>query len=183
MRLVLKYRIRLPRNLLLLFKTFIQTEALGKILDSDASILEVTRPYAENLVKRGYEAKKVLQDVESSLKSAGGYVQRMPKMVHDILKNAAAGQHRIEVRHNGLDPISVKFEKAVNRVIVGVIISASTIAGALILNSSQKVLEFTVPMFGGQTVTITGVLGITAYTIATVLGLWLIVCIIRSGKM
>ncbi|MDY0039317.1 MAG: AarF/UbiB family protein, partial [Desulforhabdus sp.] len=41
MQLVLKYQIRLPRNLLLLLKTFIQTEALGKILGSDASILEV----------------------------------------------------------------------------------------------------------------------------------------------
>ena len=52
MQLVLKYRIRMPRNLLLLFKTFIQTEGLGKILGSDASLLEVTRPYAKRLLKR-----------------------------------------------------------------------------------------------------------------------------------
>jgi ubiquinone biosynthesis protein len=51
MRLVFKYRIRMPRNLLLLFKTFIQTEALGKILGSEASLLEVTRPYAKRCCK------------------------------------------------------------------------------------------------------------------------------------
>jgi ubiquinone biosynthesis protein len=53
MRLVLKYHIRLPRNLLLLMKTFIQTEALGKILDSEASLLEVSKPYAQKLIKKG----------------------------------------------------------------------------------------------------------------------------------
>ena len=53
MDLVYTYRIRLPRNLLLLFKTFIQTEALGKILGSDASLLEVAKPYAKKMIERG----------------------------------------------------------------------------------------------------------------------------------
>jgi ubiquinone biosynthesis protein len=43
----------MPRNLLLLFKTFIQTESLGKILGSEASLLEVTRPYAKKLCCSG----------------------------------------------------------------------------------------------------------------------------------
>jgi ubiquinone biosynthesis protein len=53
----------MPRNLLLLFKTFIQTEALGKILGSEASLLEVTRPYAKKLLQRGYEAHKIFKNV------------------------------------------------------------------------------------------------------------------------
>jgi ubiquinone biosynthesis protein len=63
MRLVFKYRIKMPRNLLLLFKTLIQTEALGKILGSEASLLEVTRPYAKKLLQQGYEAHKVLKNM------------------------------------------------------------------------------------------------------------------------
>ena len=62
MQLLVKYRIRLPRNLMLLLKTFIQTEALGKILGSDASLLEVTRPYAKELLQRGYDAQKLVRN-------------------------------------------------------------------------------------------------------------------------
>jgi ubiquinone biosynthesis protein len=78
MRLVFKYRIRMPRNLLLLFKTFIQTEALGKILGSEASLLEVTRPYAKRLLQRGYEAHKVMKNVGRDMKLFGGYLRQMP---------------------------------------------------------------------------------------------------------
>ena len=49
MQLIYKYHIRLPRNILLLLKTFIQTEALGKILGSEASLLEAARPYARKI--------------------------------------------------------------------------------------------------------------------------------------
>ncbi|MFP5213250.1 MAG: ABC1 kinase family protein, partial [Acidobacteriota bacterium] len=71
MELVLKYHVRLPRNLLLLLKTFIQTEALGKILGSDASILEVTRPYARALLQRGYDARSAFKNIGRDFRSTG----------------------------------------------------------------------------------------------------------------
>ncbi len=79
MQLVLKYRIRLPRNLLLLFKTFIQTEALGKILGSDASLLEVTKPYAKRLLQRSYEARKLLKNLDRDARDLGHTLKAMPK--------------------------------------------------------------------------------------------------------
>ncbi|MGD9369281.1 MAG: AarF/UbiB family protein, partial [Desulfobacteraceae bacterium] len=77
MRLIFKYRIHMPRNLLLLLKTFIQTEALGKILGSDASLLEVMRPYAKKLLQQGYDAQKVLKNVGRDVKAAGNYLRWM----------------------------------------------------------------------------------------------------------
>lgn len=183
MQLVLKYRVRLPRNLLLLFKTFIQTEALGKILGSDASILEVTRPYANRLLQRGYEARKLMRTAGKEARRIGGYVRTLPKFLHDIARAVASGKQRIEVWHGGFQELDDKIEKGINRLTIGIIVSASVIAGSLILNSSQKVMEFTVNFFGLHTFSITSLLGITGYSMATVLGFWLIISIIRSGKM
>ncbi len=183
MQLVLKYRIRLPRNLLLLLKTFIQTEALGKILGSDASILEVTRPYASKLLQRGYEAQKIMRNFGNEARRLGGYMRMMPKFVHDLLRAAASGKHRLEIWHSGFQQLDSKIEKGINRLTVGIVISASVIAGSLIMNSSQKVIEFTVNVFGIHTISITSLLGIMGYTLATVLGFWLIISIMRSGKM
>lgn len=183
MRLVFKYRINLPRNLLLLLKTFIQTESLGKILGSDASLLEVTRPYAKKLLEQGYEAQKVLKNVGHEIKSAGGYLRWMPKLTHDLFKRVANGAHRLELNHGGLDQVSNKFETGVNRLIMGVVVSASLIAASLILNSANKVFTFEFEMFGTQTLAITDLLGLTGYSIATLLGLWLVFSIIRSGKL
>jgi len=180
MRLAYKYRIRLPRNLLLLLKTFVQTEALGKILGSDASILEVTRPYARNLLQRGYDAQKLLKNMGRDTRSMGAYLKMMPRFAHAIFKRTAEGKHRIEIRHSGFDPAIGRFERGLNRAVVGMIIAASTIAGSLVLNSPNGIMNITL---GGFTVSLTILLGMTGYSIATLLGLWLIISIFRSGKM
>jgi ubiquinone biosynthesis protein len=181
--LVLTYRLRLPRNLLLLLKTFIQAEALGKILNSNANILEVTRPYAEKLVQQGYDTHKLFKTIGRETRTLGQYARRMPRYVNDILRQAARGEYHLEFRHRGFEQFDQKLERGINRLTVGAVISASTIAASLILNSSQKVWEFELPFFGQPTLSITAVLGITGYLIATILGIWLIVSIFRSGRL
>ncbi|MFY9941742.1 MAG: AarF/UbiB family protein [Desulfobacterales bacterium] len=183
MQLVSKYGIRLPRNLLLLFKTLIQTEALGKTLGSDASILTVMRPYARQLLQKGYESRKILRNMGKDLRNTAGYLKSAPKLIHDILRQTAQGKQELALRHTGFDQLDQKFEKGVNRLIIGLIISASTIAAALILNSTQTVFQFQVRLLGYQTLSLTAILGVVGYCIATVLGLWLIISIFRSGKL
>jgi ubiquinone biosynthesis protein len=183
MQLLVKYRVRLPRNLMLLLKTFIQTEALGKILGSDASLLEVTRPYAKELLQRGYDAQKLVRNLSREVRATHGYLRGFPKLLHNLLKGLASGKQPFEIRHRGFQEIPVRIERGINRLTVGLVISASLIAGSLVLNSSQKLLEFTVNFYGQHTVSITAVLGLLGYTLATLLGFWLIISIFRSGKM
>jgi ubiquinone biosynthesis protein len=94
MQLLIKYHIRLPRDLMLLLKTFIQAEALGKILGSDAGILEVTRPYAKKLLKQGYDTQKLVHNIARDFRSTRGYLRVFPKLFHDIFKGIAAGKHQ-----------------------------------------------------------------------------------------
>ncbi len=183
MELVLTYHIILPRNLLLLFKTFIQTEALGKILQSNASLLEVSRPFAIKLLEKRLDPQKLFSEMAKDVKDMGTHLKMAPRWLHDILKQTAAGKQRLELHHSGFSSMDTRLEKGINRLTIGIVIAASTIAASLILNSSQKVLEFSVNLFGRQTVTITGILGLTGYTVATILGIWLIYSIFRSGKM
>jgi len=53
----------------------------------------------------------------------------------------------------------------------------------MILNSGQKIMEFTFIFFGLQTVSLTAILGVIGYAVATLLGTWLIVSILRSGRL
>ena len=107
----------------------------------------------------------------------------MPKFVHDILRQTAQGKQRWELWHGGLENLNSQFAKGVNRLTVGFIISASIIAAAMVLNSGQKVFEVTLNLFGLKTIPITALFGLVGYIIATILGLWLIISIFRSGKL
>lgn len=179
-RLVFKYRIRLPRNLLLLMKTFVQTEALGKILDSDASILEVTRPYAMRFIER---EQGVLRKMTKGAMEMGERLVAYPKLLEEILSHIAQGNQRMEVVHGGFKDLDTQIERAVNRLTVGMIIGASIIGGSLALNSHEKIIEIPLYFFAGPSVSLTALLGIIGYVIATVLGLRLIVSILGSKKL
>jgi ubiquinone biosynthesis protein len=183
MQLIYTHRLRLPRNLLLLLKTFIQTEALGKILQSDASLLDVTRPYARRLMQRGHDAQKILHNLGDEVRGFAPQARQVPRLVHELLRRTAEGKQRLTLHHDGFDRIDAKLEKGINRIIVGLVIAASTIAGALVLNAPENGLMVTVPILNLGRIPLTGLLGITGYTIATVLGIWLILSIFRSGKM
>jgi ubiquinone biosynthesis protein len=183
MGLVLRHGIRLPRNLLLLLKTFIQTEALGKILGSHASLLEVTRPYARKLLLRGREADTFLRHLSSDLATMGGQLKMLPQYVHDILEQTARGRQRLEIRHSGFERIAGQMERGINRLIVALLVAASLVAAALIMHSGQQLFGLTFVLAGGRTVSLATLLGITGYGLATLLGIWLVVSILRSGKL
>jgi len=183
MQLMRKYHIRLPRNLMLLFKTFIQVEALGKILGSDASLLEVTRPYAIKMLKEGNLTRQWLKTMVSDLRATRGYLRVFPGLFYDILKGSADGRYKIEIRHTGFEQTNTKIERSINRLTIGIIISAALIAGSLVLDASHKVMEFKINFFGVHTLSVTVLLGLLGYCLATILGLLLIISIFRSGKM
>jgi ubiquinone biosynthesis protein len=44
-------------------------------------------------------------------------------------------------------------------------------------------MEFTIDFFGFHTISITALLGLLGYSLATILGFWLILSIFRSGRM
>jgi ubiquinone biosynthesis protein len=183
MQLVLKYHIRLPRNLLLLMKTFVQTESLGKILNSDASVLEISKPYAKRAIEGENSLDRTLTRIERDAKDLGDHVKAVPKFVHEILRQMALGKHRLEVVHGGFHDLDAQIEKAVNRLTVGMIVCASLIGGSIALNSSQKVVEFTIDSLSKEPIALTAFLGVIGYALASVLGLWLVVSIFRSGRL
>ena len=181
--LVMDYQIQLPRNLLLLFKTLIQTERLGKILGSDAGILQVIRPYAAELLRNSYNSERIFADFTKQARFTGEMARSAPRYLLTLLKKVATGKGRFELHHAGISGTTDRFERGLNRFIVAMIIAASTIAGALVLNAPKGIFEISVPFLSATPISLSALLGVTAYVIATVLGIWLIISIIRSGRI
>ena len=80
--------------------------------------------------------------------------------------SCAQGDYQLDFRHRGFEDFDSKLERGINRLTVGAIISASTIAAALILNANQNVLEFELNLlgWGRHTLSVTSLLGIAGYS-------------------
>jgi len=124
-----------------------------------------------------------LRNIGKDTLAMGNHMKMMPKLIHNILDQTVKGKQRIELRHTGFQELNTQLIKSINRVIIGVIISASLIAAAMVLNAPQHIFSFTVDFFGVKGVPLTAILGVTGYVIATILAVWLIIMILRSKKL
>ena len=181
--LVLKHRIILPRNLLLLLKTFVQTEALGKILGSDASLLQVMKPYAKELVIETTDTSRLFGRIDKHARFTGQLVRTAPGLLLDILKKTAEGKQGVTIQHMGFEEIVKRSEQGLNRLTIGIVLAASILAAAMVLNAPAEMIPIKITLFRNIPISVTSLFGLLGYGIATLLGVWLIFSIIRSGRL
>jgi ubiquinone biosynthesis protein len=170
--LVRKHHIRIPLDLIFLGKAVATMEALGRELDPDIDIGEAARPYASKLMLAAVNPLKRAKDLSRFLNDANDMLRSFPEEVDSILKKLRSDRLKIQFEHSGLDPYIKDIDKTGNRLAASVIIAGFLIGSSLITYVDK-----------GPTVLGIPVIGFVGYTLAGLLGLWVIIGIIRSGKL
>lgn len=170
-RLAARHNIMLPRDLLLFDKCLIELEGLARLLYPDVNILDEGGPYAEKLYKEKYDPKTVVSSAVSTAIDYNELFQKFPAQAEQILKKVIDDKVRIEFVHKGLEDFMGEMDRSSNRLTFGIII------GALVVGSSLVIASETAPKIAGY-----AALGVLGFLVASFLGLWLAIQIIRSGK-
>lgn len=181
-KISVKHRIKLPHNLILLFKTLMQIESLGRTLNNEVNILGTLKPYARRLLEKTKHPRNFTKEVSHDLRNIGYTLKTFPDLTAKLLKQVIDNKQRFEIYHSGFETLDKDFGKGINRLTIGIIISATLIAAAHIIDSQNMIAEFAFPSLKIK-VSLTAMLGLIGYHVATILGIWLIVSIIRSGKL
>ncbi|MEW6087451.1 MAG: AarF/ABC1/UbiB kinase family protein [bacterium] len=181
MQTCLKHNIKLPRDLLLLFKTFLQIEALGRDLDPECSVLEKAKPYAVKLLERGQNPRIAMRNFKRDMAEIYSLMKIIPENFKKVLVQLSRGEQRFEIMHLGFDKINIDLVRGINRITMGIVVSASIIGSALVISSGAEILPVTVSGLGR--VSLTTLIGLLGFTVSTILSLWLVISIIRSDKL
>ncbi|MBI5206237.1 MAG: AarF/ABC1/UbiB kinase family protein [Candidatus Firestonebacteria bacterium] len=180
-QLCLKHNIKLPRDLLLLLKTFLQIESLGRKLDPETSVLETAKPYARRLLQKAQDPRIAIKNFKKDMSEFYSLMKIIPENVKKILLKLSEGKQRIELLHLGLESIDSDLVRGVNRITVGMIISASIMGSAWVISARSDILPIEIAGIGK--ISLTTLLGLCGYNIATILGVWLVISIVKSGKL
>ncbi len=170
-RLASRYGIRLPKELMLFDKCLIELEGLAKVLYPDANILSESEPYARRLIAERVSPTAIGGEAAQALSDYAGIARDMPSNLNRVVKKAAEDRFRIEFMHRGLEDFMGEVDRSSNRLTFAVIMASLVIGSSLVMSSG-----------GGPVVMGYPLLGIAGFVIASVLGLWLAVQILRSGK-
>ena len=157
---------------MLLGKTLATVEGVARQLNPDLNLLEAARPYAQRMMRREKSPWHLTQKALSLTEEYRELAQELPSQIKLGLRKLLHGRLRVEFSHVGLDYLSREMDRSSNRISFSLIISAIIVASSLIINSGM-----------GPRVFGLSALGIVGFSLAGVLGLWLAISILRSGRL
>ena len=169
--LALKYRLRLPSNLLLMNKTMLILDNIGRQLDPDFSFMAVAEPYASKVVKRMFSPKRLLDRAKDNVSEFGDFLTTVPQQVNMVLRKTLRDELNVRMTPVGMDRLIRDIDRSSNRLAFSVIVAAIIIGSSLLIQSGIGGRIFGLPT-----------VGIIGFAIAFVMGLWLLISIIRTGR-
>ena len=170
--IIRKHRIRLPSDLTLMGKALVTEEGVGRILNPDFDLITMAKPYVEKIMMRKLDPRRHLKEFASTMDDFNRLIKILPTEIRAIVMKIKKGELNIKFEHKGLEHFISELDKASNRLSFSLIIASLIIGSSLIVQLDKGPLIFGFPVFG-----------ILGYLIAAFLGLWLVIAIIRSGKL
>jgi len=166
------YRIKFPPELMMLGRALGTYEELARTLNPQYDFASELLPEIKKLSTRKFTPKSIVGDISTYLLDLRELLVNFPFEVRRIARNLRRGDLSISFHHRGLERLILELEKASNRLAFALIIAALIVASSLIMTKPVGMTVLGVPA-----------LGLVGYVTAGVLGIWLVIAILRSGKL
>jgi ubiquinone biosynthesis protein len=171
--LIYSQNLRLPTRFVLLDKAIATVGSVGVELYPDFNVFEVAKPYARDLMLHRYTPRRVMSRARKEARALVGIMRETPYQVHDILESLRDGQIEVGFVHKGLDEFMHKLDVAFNRLVIALVVAGGLIGSSLIGIFAT----------GGPHVLGLHVISLIGFALSTVLGIWLLIGVIRSGRL
>jgi len=166
--------VTLPRNSVAMFKSLATVSGVVLQLDPELNLVSLLQPKLSKLIRDRFSPRRLLRIAGMSAWHLGSILRDAPRFVRDLMRGIGRGQFQINIRHENLDYLISELDRSSNRVAFSVVV-ASTIIGSSMLLSVET--DFTVL---GMPIRY---LGFAGYGLAFIMAAWLLIAILRSGKM
>ena len=172
LELAARHHLRIYPDIFLMMKALSTVEGVACRLDPDFDMLLHAEPFIKKIKLQRFSPERLESDVLSLTSQIFTFLKDFPK---DLLEITRLIRHRkLSFSHElqGLDQMLSTHDQISNR------ISFSIIIAALIIGSALIVISKTPPLFYG--ISLIGIIGFLA---AVIMGIWLLVAILKKGRL
>jgi len=129
-----RYELTLQPQLILLQKTLLNIEGVGRLLDPKLDIWAVARPVLQRILIERYSPQRLASEFRKRLPELVTHAPEMPRLLHAWLTQQVEGKHELNLRSRDLvelnKTIRTAQKKAVAAVLgVGLLICAAVLYG------------------------------------------------------
>jgi ubiquinone biosynthesis protein len=171
LEILTKQDMSLKPDLYLMVKALSIAEGLGRSLDPEFEIVEHARPFFQNIKAARYTPERIARDLVDSGTELLHLCKEIPGELREVLKNARDGKLKMEIEYHTLDQTLFRLDLISDR------IASAIVLASLIVGSSIITLSRTPPRWHDMPV-----IGLAGFLVAAVLGFWLLISMLRSGR-
>ena len=170
-QVAVKHGLKVPSSLLLMNKTMLILDNLGRQLDPGFNFLSAAEPYAARLVKSRISPGRILDKMKSGLSEISELINT-PKQINLILRKAMKNGLGFKVETVGMERLIKDIDRSSNRLAFSIIVAAIIVGSSMLIQSG----------IGGKILGLPSI-GTIGFFVAFVLGLWLLISILKSGRL
>ena len=139
-----KYELTLQPQLILMQKTLLTIEGIGRLLDPKIDIWAVARPVLERILVERYSPQKLGAEFRKRLPELVTHAPEMPRLVHAWLRQQVEGQHTLRMQSDDLVRVARTLEGLQRRIVAAILG-----VGLLVVAAVLYALEAGGPAFAG----------------------------------
>jgi ubiquinone biosynthesis protein len=172
LELISRHRLMIAPDIFLMMKAMATIEGVALILDPEFDMIVQTEPFIRRIKISRFHPERIADDLIRLVSEMLQFVEKFPKDVLEIARLIRQQKLSLKIEHNGLDAMLATHDRISNR------ISFSIIIAALIVGSALIVISEIPPLFYGISL-----IGIVLFSTAAIMGIWLLVAILRKGRL
>lgn len=132
-KLAHRYKLTIQPQLLLLQKTLLSIEGLGRLLDPKLDIWAVAKPVLEDILRRKYSLNTLIEDLKVRLPEILSQAPEFPRLVYTYFEQATRGEQSIAMRSEDLARLAAITQRGQRRTVFAVLGAGALISAALLM--------------------------------------------------
>ncbi len=142
------------------------------MLDPELDLISRATPFIKRIKLERFNADRIADDMFNMGSQLLQFLQQFPNQLLDLANLIRQEKLSLNFEHRGLEDMLATHDRISNR------LSFSILIAALIIGSSLIVISDTPPLVYGISL-----IGILFFLAAAIMGLWLLVAIIKKGRL
>jgi ubiquinone biosynthesis protein len=172
LELATNFRLRIPADIFLMMKALGTVEGVGRMLDPEFDMIARATPFITRVKLERFKPERLAEDAYDLGSQIIQFVRQFPNQLLELTNLIRQGKLRLQIEHRGLENMLATHDRISNR------ISFSILIAALIIGSALIVISETPPLIYGISL-----IGILLFSAAAIMGIWLLVAILKKGKL
>ena len=127
-----RYELTLQPQLILLQKTLLNIEGVGRLLDPQLDIWAVARPVLEKILVERYSPQRLVTELRKRLPEMVTHAPDMPRLLHAWLTQQVEGRHELALRSKDLNELAATMKGMQRRAVSAILGSGLLIVAAVL---------------------------------------------------